>query len=159
MTDYLFFIITLLAALGCGLMAGVFFIFSNTVMSALDKLQPPEGIAAMQSINKVILNPLFFLVFIGTAVLCVFLALSLFWNWGHPGYVYMLIGILFYLIGSFLVTVVFNVPMNETLDAVRPDSLETANLWTRYLSDWTAWNHVRAVACLLGAGSFILALR
>jgi len=53
---------------------------------------------------------------------------------------------------------VFNVPMNEALETVEPESVEAANLWTRYLTNWTAWNHVRTVASFLGAVSFILAL-
>ena len=158
MVDNIFFTLTLLAALGCGLIAGVFFIFSNTVMSALTRLQPPQGIAAMQAINNVILNPLFFVAFLGTAALCILLAVSLLWRWQQPGTVYLLAGSLLYLVGAILVTIVFNVPMNESLDTVKPESVEAADLWARYLTNWTAWNHVRTVAALLAATSFILAL-
>ena len=158
MIDNLFFTLTLLSALGCGLMAGVFFIFSNTVMSALARLQPPQGIAAMQSINRTILNPLFFVAFLGTAATSILLAISLLWRWQQPGAVYLLAGSLLYLVGAILVTIVFNVPMNEALETVEPESVEAANLWTRYLTNWTAWNHVRTVASFLGAVSFILAL-
>jgi len=158
MIDNLFFTLTLLSALGCGLMAGVFFIFSNTVMSALARLQPPQGIAAMQSINRTILNPLFFVAFLGTAATSILLAISLLWRWQQPGAVYILAGSLLYLVGAILVTIVCNVPMNEDLETVEPESVEAANLWTRYLTNWTAWNHVRTVASFLGAVSFILAL-
>ena len=158
MIDDVFFTLTLLSALGCGLMAGVFFIFSNTVMSALARLQPPQGIAAMQSINRTILNPLFFVAFLGTAATSILLAISLLWRWQQPGAVYLLAGSLLYLVGAILVTIVFNVPMNEALETVEPESVEAANLWTRYLTNWTAWNHVRTVASFLGAVSFILAL-
>lgn len=158
MIDNLFFTLTLLSALGCGLMAGVFFIFSNTVMSALARLQPPQGIAAMQSINRTILNPLFFVAFLGTAATSILLAISLLWRWQQPGAVYILAGSLLYLVGAILVTIVCNVPMNEALETVEPESVESANLWTRYLTNWTAWNHVRTIASFLGAVSFILAL-
>jgi len=47
----LIFILTLVSALGCGLIAGVFFAFSAFVMKALARLPPAQGIAAMQSIN------------------------------------------------------------------------------------------------------------
>jgi len=158
MTSSIFFILTLLSALGCGLMAGIFFIFSNTVMSALGQLQPPQGIAAMQSINTTILNTLFFIVFFGTAVISVVLAVSLLWTWSQPGSIYILLGVLFYLLGSFFVTIVFNVPMNKTLDKVKPDSTDAAKLWAKYLTNWTAWNHVRTLSCFLGTLSYILAL-
>ncbi len=152
-------IAVLLSAVGSGIMAGVFFIFSNTVMNALRQLPSSQGIAAMQNINRVILNPLFFAAFIGTAVISALLAVSIFWFWGHQGAVYILIGALIYLIGSFLVTIAFNVPMNKALDALSSDADEAANLWARYLTDWTAWNHVRTVACLLSAVFFIFGFR
>ncbi len=49
--DHLLFVLKLFAALGCGLIAGVFFAFSSFVMNALARIQPTQGIAAMQSIN------------------------------------------------------------------------------------------------------------
>ena len=69
-TNYLFFALKLLAALGCGLMAGVFFAFSAFVMNALARLPAAAGIAAMQSINITVINPLFMTVFLGTAANC-----------------------------------------------------------------------------------------
>jgi uncharacterized membrane protein len=73
MLDSLRFALTLLSALGCGLMAGVFFAFSAFVMNALARLPPPQGIAAMQSINVAVINPWFFVAFFGTAAACVVL--------------------------------------------------------------------------------------
>ena len=46
-------------ALGCGLIAGVFFAFSAFVMKALARLPAAQAIAAMQSINIVAVTPLF----------------------------------------------------------------------------------------------------
>lgn len=158
MVNDLFFALTLFAALGCGLMSGLFFIFSNTVMSALAQLPPSQGIAAMQAINRIILNPLFFVAFLGTAATCITVVISLVWRWQQPGTLYLLIGSLLYLGGVMVVTIIFNVPMNESLDAMKPESIEAGNLWAKYLVDWTAWNHVRTVTALLGTASFILAL-
>jgi uncharacterized membrane protein len=39
-----------------------------------------------------------------------------------------------HLIGSFVVTIVYNVPLNNRLAAVSADSLEGAAVWTEYLS-------------------------
>jgi uncharacterized membrane protein len=58
MIDHLLFALTLVAALGCGLMAGVFFAFSAFVMKALARLPLAQGIAAMQSINVAVINPI-----------------------------------------------------------------------------------------------------
>jgi uncharacterized membrane protein len=59
------YLLTFVAAVGSGLVAGIFFAFSNFVMKALARVPPAQGIAAMQSINVVVLNRWFFAVFFG----------------------------------------------------------------------------------------------
>ena len=149
--DNLRFPLTLFTALGCGLVAGVFFAFSTFVMNALARLQPKEGIIAMQSINITAINPLFMVALFGTAVACIFLAVSSVLKWHQPSAAYLLIGSLLYLIGTVLVTIAFNVPLNDALAIAKPDSTEGANLWARYLTNWTFWNHVRTIAALAAA--------
>ena len=124
-----FFVLKLFSALGCGLMAGVFFAFSAFVMNALAQLQPALGIAAMQSINITVINPLFMGVFLGTAAACIFLAVSSLLKWHQPGAAYLLVGSLLYLVGTVLATIVFNVPLNNALARVEPSSTDGANLW------------------------------
>jgi uncharacterized membrane protein len=157
--DSLVFALTLFAALGCGLMAGFFFAFSVCVMKALARLTPAEGIAAMQSINLVVINRLFLVVFLGTAVACVLEMLSTLVRWPDPGAVYVLVGGALYLVGSFLVTMVLNVPKNNALAAVDPTSADGAHRWADYVTSWTAWNHVRTAAALAAAASLSIALR
>ena len=152
------FILKLLTALGCGLVAGVFFAFSAFVMSALARLQPAQGIAAMQSINITVISPLFMTVFLGTAVACIFLALSSLSKWHQPSAAYLLFGSSLYLIGTLLVTIAFNVPLNDALAKVAPNSPEGAILWANYLTTWTNWNHLRTLAALAAAASLTLAL-
>lgn len=146
------------AALGSGLMAGLFFVFSVCVMTALGRLPAAQGIAAMQSINSAILNPLFFAVFFGTAVLSLVLIVLSLVEWNDPGAVWRFGGGTLYLVGIILVTMVRNVPLNNRLAAVDPDSTEGASLWSRYLSVWTTWNHVRTLASLAAMAAFVLAL-
>lgn len=152
------FPLMLVAALGCGLMAGVFFAFSTFVMPALARLQPSQGIAAMQSINITAINPLFMSALFGTAFACLFLVVSILFKWQQPSAFYLLAGSLLYLVGAIGVTISFNVPLNDALAIVKPDSPEGATLWARYLSDWTVWNHVRTVAALMAAALFTIAL-
>ena len=158
MIDKIIFLLILFSATGSGLMAGLFFVFSNTVMKALALLEPRNGITAMQSINRTILNPLFFFVFFGPAVASVMLIIFSLMKNEQPGTVYILLGSLLYLVGCILVTIFFNVPMNKVLDVVDSASDEAATLWADYLTKWTTWNHVRTIACFLGAVSFMLAL-
>lgn len=152
------FSLMLVAALGCGLNAGVFFAFSTFVMPALARLQPPQGIAAMQSINITAINPLFMLALLGTAFVCLFLAISVLFKWQQPSAFYLLAGSSLYLVGTIAVTVAFNVPLNDALAIVEPDSPEGATLWARYLSDWTFWNHVRTIAAFIAAALFTLVI-
>ena len=81
--------LTCVTALGCGLIAGLFFAFSIAVMQALARLPAAGGIAAMQSINSAILNPLFLAVFLGTAVGCALMIITALARWHSPGSVYL----------------------------------------------------------------------
>lgn len=145
----------LLATLGSVLMAGVFFAFSTSVMPALRRVAPGEGMQVMQTINEVILNPLFLGVFVGTALLAV-LAAALGWWQGPRGAAALLtLGALAYAIGVFGVTSVINVPMNEALARLGADSAAGHEYWQAYLRDWTFWNSVRTVAGLVAGGCIV----
>jgi uncharacterized membrane protein len=152
MTDQIWTALTILAAVGAGLNAGLFFIFSNTIMRALDRLPSASAVAAMNSINSVILNPVFFLAFFGTALTCLALLVS---QLDSP---WVTAGALVYLVGAIGVTMIRNVPLNDKLakDAVSAPDIEAH--WRDYRRPWTRWNHVRAAACLLASAAFTLEL-
>jgi uncharacterized membrane protein len=147
------------AVIGAGLNAGLFFIFSICIMGALARLPAEQGIAAMQAINVVILNPLFLLAFMGTAVLALILVAGGF-VYGGPARFYLIAGGLLFLGGVILVTMIVNVPMNNALDALQPGSEEAARLWSSsYLVDWVRWNHVRTLSSIGALVCFVMALR
>jgi uncharacterized membrane protein len=157
MTDSVLSVLTFCAALGCALIAGVFFAYSSFVMTALAKLPPAQGVAAMQSINVFAITPLFMTALFGTAAECVLLiVLTVMTPRGGAGYV--LAGAVSYLVGTIVVTIACNVPRNNALAAVRPDSAEATSIWADYVVTWTAWNHVRTVASLIAAALLILSL-
>ena len=158
MFDKLIYFLTLVSALGCGLIAGVFFAFSTFVMKALSRLPSAQGMAAMQSVNVAVLNPWFFTAFFGTAAACVLLAVFSMLRWHTTAAIYRLIGCALYLVGTVLVTVVFNVPKNNALAAVEADTADGATRWAQYVPPWTAWNHVRTAAALAAAALFTIAL-
>ncbi|MQA30774.1 MAG: DUF1772 domain-containing protein, partial [Luteitalea sp.] len=124
--------LTLVSAIGCGLVAGIFFAFSTSVMKALGNLPPEQGIAAMQSINVAIINPWFLTPFLGTAVTCVSMAIASLVRWDDPRAWYWLGGGVVYIVGVLLVTMIFNVPRNDALAAVAPASSKAATLWVAY---------------------------
>jgi uncharacterized membrane protein len=151
------FALKLISILGCVLIAGVFFAFSSFVMNALARLQPAQGITAMQSINITVINPLFMTAFLGTGMTCLFVVISSLLKWQKISLTYSLLGSSLYLIGTIGVTLVFNVPLNEALAKVDPHSVDGIKLWTTYLTDWTFWNHIRTGAALAAAVPIALA--
>jgi uncharacterized membrane protein len=158
MTNKLLFTLTLLSALGCGLIGGVFFAFSTFVMKALAALSPPQGIAAMKSINIAVLNPIFLGLFLGTSVGCIILVIASALAWHKPGAALALVGSVLYLVGTFLVTVTCNVPRNEALAGLDPAGADSAQFWSDYIRIWTAWNHVRTIAAIAASVLLMISL-
>jgi uncharacterized membrane protein len=146
-------------ALGCGLMAGLYFAFSTFIMTALERIPQSQGITAMQSINRVILRSLFMVLFFGTTLVSAGLAaFAVIVIWGSPAAMVLLAAGIIYVVGMFVCTTVFNVPLNNALDAVDPASTEATPVWQRYLSRWTLWNHVRTVSSAIASALYIVAL-
>jgi len=79
-------------------------------------------------------------------------------RWREPGSVAIFAGGLLYVVGMAAVTEVFNVPLNNALAAVDPSSAEGTSLWTRYIQDWTFWNHVRTAASVAACMLFIVGI-
>jgi uncharacterized membrane protein len=150
-------VLTFAAAIGAGLVAGIFFAFSSFVMKALARIPPPQGIAAMQSINVAVINPVFMAAFLGTGAICAALAVLSLFRWSEPGSALRLAGSALYLVGTLLVTMAKNVPRNDALARVDPAGGEGARVWASYLVGWTTWNHVRTAAAAAAAAAFMLA--
>jgi uncharacterized membrane protein len=151
-------ILTLIAALGCGVVAGVFFAFSAFVMRALDGLPVERAVDAMQKINAAAPTPAFMLVLFGTALACgVLVPWSLF-VWGGPSAVYLLAGGGLYLVCAIGFTVFYHVPRNRALDRIEPRGAEAESRWSGYVAGWTAWNHLRFAGALAASAALVIAL-
>ncbi|WP_181171729.1 MULTISPECIES: DUF1772 domain-containing protein [unclassified Mesorhizobium] len=148
-----------IAAIGSGVVGGVFFAFSNFVMPAMARLPPSGGIAAMNSINITVITPMFMTALFGTGLICLVLIAGAIIGWQQPGSFWLLAGAVIYLVGNPIVTMVFNVPLNDALAAVDPASSNGAAVWTIYLRDWVMWNHVRAITAIAALASFWFAAR
>jgi uncharacterized membrane protein len=149
---------TLATALGCGLIAGVFFAFSSFVMASLKRLPAADGIAAMQSIIIVAVTPVFMTALFGTAVASLALAVWAVISWGERYAALVLASGVLYLVGTIGVTIACNVPLNHRLAKLHPQGADTAGRWDEYVARWTAWNHVRAVASLAKAATLTVTL-
>jgi uncharacterized membrane protein len=154
---FLVFIVLICAAAGTGLIAGVFFAFSTFIMKAFARLPAEQGAAAMQSINRVILRSLFMLLFFGCAAVSVVLIFAWRLQWADTNWAAVLAGVGFYVVGVFLCTMAFNVPLNIRLEAVSPSEAVASGTWKQYLSVWTGWNHIRTLAALAASAAFAFA--
>ena len=146
------------AAIGSGLVAGIFFAFSTFVMAAFSRIPAEQGIAAMNSINVTIVRSPFMALFVPTAILCLVISVLAVINWRGGASALMLAGAALYVVASFRSTIIVNVPMNDALEKVSGNGPEAVALWSTYLRDWTWWNHVRTVASLLASVAFVRAL-
>ncbi len=153
MFDAIVSVLLWLSALGCAVMAGLYFAFSAFIMRALGEIGRAAGIAAMNAINRVILRSLFMPIYLGSTLTGLALAVIALLSWGEPGAAAMLAGAVIYVLGMFGVTKVRNVPLNNRLMAA-----DDAGTWALYLSVWTRWNHVRTLASAAGLVLFVLAL-
>ncbi|AZB07577.1 DUF1772 domain-containing protein [Chryseobacterium sp. G0162] len=140
MTTLLLIITAVLTAL----IAGLFYAYSCSVVLGLGKLPDAEYLKAMQNINREILNPVFFMSFMGTAIL---LPVSTFFFRGEqPVFILLLLATLAYLIGVFGVTVVGNVPMNDQLDQfdISGSAVEAIKqMRENFESRWNFLNNIR----------------
>jgi uncharacterized membrane protein len=158
MMNSFLFVLTLLAALGCAMMAGVFLAFSAFVMKALARLPAQQGIGAMQAINVAAVTFAFMAALFGTAAACLGLLVWAVISWGEPPATLVFSAGVLYLVGAIGVTMARNVPLNNRLAKLHPQSTNAAGYWDEYVTKWTGWNHVRTVAALVAAALLTVAL-
>jgi uncharacterized membrane protein len=158
MIDGPLLVLTVIAAVGSGLVAGAFFVFSVMVMPGLARLQAAPGAAAMQAFNIVAIRPLFMTALFAPALVCLALLVASIINWGEAGSGYVLVASASYLVGAIVTTGAYNVPRNNALAALDPDDDQTQKYWAQYMREWTRANHVRAATSLAAAALFTVAL-
>ena len=150
--------LTIVAATGAAVTGGALFVFSAFVMPGLRKLSSEDGARAMQAINKAApTSPTFMIVFMGTAVVCVGLAVVAFTRLDEPSSKYLVAGAVLYL-AAIAITGGYHVPRNDALDLVDPSTAAGVAAWRDYVPGWVAMNHVRAATAIAGSVSFVLAL-
>jgi uncharacterized membrane protein len=134
------------------LMAGLFYSYSCSVVLALRSLPDTNYIMAMQSINKAIQNPIFFIGFLGTLLLLPF---NTYLNYSQPipvKFWLFLAATILYLLGVFCVTVFGNIPLNNALEKFNllNASGEAIKLQrTSFEERWNNLNTIRTFASIL----------
>ena len=155
-------ILIIIAAISNAAAAGMMYVFSTFVMRGLDRTGPIQAITAMRGINaQANSSRAFLLVYFGAAVLAAALGVTAALQLHQPGSWYLLVGAVFGVLAA-VITMAFNVPLNNHLDGVDPAGLSVADAareWQAYLSTWTAWNHVRAATGFVAAALMLIGLR
>jgi len=133
---------------------GIIFIFSNTILPSLATLDPEVAIKAMNTINVIIVNPLFVISFFG-GLISGYPAYVMWKNpdeFSKPARYYAIAATLTFFFGEFLVTVTQNVPRNDALLVVDPESDDGVNYWeVNFLQGWRAWNTARCVFSMIAS--------
>ena len=155
-------VLTTIAAIASAAAAGMMYVFSTFVMRGLDRTGPVNAITAMRAINvDANSNAPFLLAYLGASVLAVALGVAAVVQIGRPGSGWLLAGAIFGVLGA-IITMAFNVPLNNHLDTVDPAALSIADAareWQAYLSTWTAWNHVRTVTAIIAPVLMLIGVR
>ena len=159
MPNSIIFTVIFFTCIGTGIMAGLFFSFSTFIMEALGKISSESGMNAMKSINRTILNPLFKVIFFGTALMTLFLLITTLFISEWNGRTYIISGSLLYLVGIYLVTIIFNVPLNDRLDRTDSTNYSSQQMWKSYIKKWTIWNHIRTVTAVGTLACFVLGFK
>jgi plastocyanin/uncharacterized membrane protein len=151
-------ILLVLVVLFTGMLAGLFYGYACSVNPGLGRLSDQEYLKAMQSINSAILNPVFFLSFIGSLLLLPLVTWVIYTADRTPQFYFLLAATLIYFIGVFGVTVIGNVPLNEALAGFRVDGATAQELLLCRKKFELPWNKLHLVRTVASALAFLLSL-
>jgi uncharacterized membrane protein len=150
----------LTATIGMGLMAGVFGLYSHTIMRGLGRTDDRTFVGAFQAIDRAIINPWFMPVFFGALVLtAAAVVLSITEDEGDV--LPWTIAALALYLPVFVLTIAVNVPLNNAIKAEPdPDRIEDlAGVRERFNEPrWNRSNLFRAVATTAAFGCLAWAL-
>lgn len=161
MSGFLFYIyamkntILILSIISTGLMAGLFYAWSVSVMTGLKRLPDHEFIAAMRAMNRAIQNPIFFLCFFGSAFLLIADCVIVYDKGASPFYLILAAAAL-YIFGVFGITVAGNVPLNNMLDDFQLDGATQDGMKQLRGNFENRWNFLNNIRTVLNIVSFAL---
>lgn len=154
--------LTSFAAIANAAAAGMMYVFSTFVMRGLDRTGPITAITAMRGINAdADTNAPFLLAYFGAALLAATVGVVAVIQIRQPGSGWLLAGAILGVLGA-IITIAFNVPLNDHLDTVEVAGLSTADAareWQAYLSAWTAWNHARTATAIAAPVLMLIGVR
>lgn len=142
------------------LMSGFFFAYTFSVNSGLHKLQDKAYLSAMQNINRAVLNPVFYICFLGTLILLI-CASIMYFDARSPKFYLIFSACISYTVGVFFITGTRNVPLNNRLDTVDiANASETSlkNIRRDYERPWNNWNNIRTLTSFIAFACLIISV-
>jgi len=153
-------IILITSTVFAGLMAGLFYAWSISVTPGLGNINDTNYLQAFQSMNRAILNPAFFIAFMGQAILLPLLCYLSFKSNMHNQFNYILTATILYMVGCMAVTIFGNVPLNNTLEALQIESMTVEEMKffrAGFESKWNNLNRIRTASTMLSLLFLIIA--
>ncbi len=140
-----------------GLSAGLFYAWSVSVIPGTQKLGDSIYLETMQSINRAILNPSFFLIFFGSVL---FLSIASIYQFHTSKITFwlMLTASIFYLVGTVGVTALGNVPLNDQLELLKLSEINSDKIAPFRKFYETKWNRLHLIRTVFAVISFVLAV-
>jgi uncharacterized membrane protein len=154
-------IILLLTTIAVALISGLLYAYSCSVNIGLGRLPDATYITAMQSINKAIQNPLFFVSFLGGALLLPICCYMQYKNASSTRFYLLLAAAGIYLIGVIGVTILGNVPLNECIDKFNTTTASTQEISAQRLAfenKWNTFHTIRTIAALVSLVFILIAI-
>lgn len=139
-----------------GLLAGLFYGWQCSVMNGLATLPDKEYLMAFQSMNKAILNPIFFLSFMGSLIALAITAFVFYKGGNSQVLPYLVTSLVIYAIGVFGITMSCNVPLNESVaafDISTATEIQIKEMRLSFENPWNNWHLIRTIASIV---SFII---
>jgi uncharacterized membrane protein len=144
-----------------GLVAGLFFGFQCSIINGLGALGNKEYLLSFQSINKVIQNPVFFIVFMGPVIVLPIACYINYKTGSNDLFPYLLTSTLIYLVAVFGITITCNVPLNDMLDGFNIQSAtgnQLQDMRLKFEAGWNKWHLVRTIASIIAFLTLIIPL-
>ena len=157
MTSQMFLITCQIAVIACGLVSGVFLTFSDFVMKSLAAADPAGGVQSMQIINRKVYKTVFMALLLGMSFASPLFAGYAYFYVSGPAAIFIMTGSAIYFVGVFIVSLLFNVPMNKRLDVMDYNAKDTHTYWQTYVPVWSFWNYIRSISSAGAAGCFLVA--
>ena len=149
-------IVLAFAILLIGIMAGIFFTWSNAVKPGIGKLSDIEYWRALQAMNRVILNKAFIVIFLGAVIAVTVVPIAHFKLFPDNIFWLFIITLATYWIGVFGVTVLGNVPLNELLDEINLESITLEEIKALRTSIEVKWNNLNLIRSISSGITFVL---